>query len=115
MNINRELNIKLLSAFIELSKSDIRILDYRLETNFITGEIIWCHGRNEIYVLPYLISDKITININKSGELYTTEMVNVDIQTNKYLIGELSTHDMVVFIINLSTKKILEYTNILEK
>ncbi len=119
--IRNELNGRLLIAMCNLSGSSMKknssnlpfsINEFRLETNFITGEFIWCHKTTEIYILPYLTSNNIKIRVYHGGKLLCSETINVSIQTNNIISGDWSTHDYVSFLLNLSAKKILEYEKV---
>lgn len=122
--IRTDLNSRIFSAMFALSGQKATknqtpihfyIDNYHLETNFITGEIIWVNKDIEIYLLPYLISDDLSISIYKADKLIAREIINVDTQTKKLLNQDWSTHDYVNFLISISTRKILEFKNLINK
>ncbi len=104
-----DLNIRLLEAFHNLTLVNYEVSGFHLETNFITGEIIFTNGYTEFIMLPYLTSDELKIQIYRGSRIEVTEIIILKVQTKKLLLLEWSTNDMIVFITNIFKKKLIEF------
>ncbi len=111
----KELNILIFEAFRKLSNLNFSINGFKLETNFITGEVIFVDKSFEIYVLPYLTDRKIKISFCINDKLIALEIIELREITDGFIEGEVSTMEVTNRIINIIKLKIIEYETIRAK